>query len=126
MSDRSDFGSFMVGFLVGGIAGAAVALLLTPQSGEETRTVIKEKAIELKEKAVDSYDEVAEKASTVAADYKVKATDLMKDAKVKAEDLSGKGQVILEEQKTKVADIAKKVRKVEPKTEVTEEKTVTE
>jgi gas vesicle protein len=115
MSDKSDFGSFLAGFLLGGIAGAAAALLLTPQSGEETRTVIKEKAIELKEKAMDTYEDVSEKATTVAADYKVKATDLVKEARVKAEDLSSKGQVVLEEQKAKVTETAKKLRKTEPK-----------
>ncbi|MBN2678350.1 MAG: YtxH domain-containing protein, partial [Anaerolineaceae bacterium] len=37
MSDRDDFGAFIVGFLAGGLAGAAVALLFAPQSGAETR-----------------------------------------------------------------------------------------
>jgi gas vesicle protein len=115
MSEKSDFGSFLVGFLVGGITGAAVALLLTPQSGEETRTVIKEKAIELKDKAVDTYGEVSEKVGVTAADYKVKADELVQEAKVKADDLTKQGQVILEEQKTKVTEIAKKARKAESK-----------
>ena len=73
MSERNDFGSFMVGFIVGGLTGAVVALLLAPQSGEETRAVIKEKAIELKDKAGETYDEVAAKATAVAADASVKA-----------------------------------------------------
>ena len=33
----SDFGAFLAGFFVGGLIGAAVALLIAPQSGEETR-----------------------------------------------------------------------------------------
>ena len=43
MSDNNEFGSFLSGFLVGGLVGAAVALLMAPQSGEETRTLIGEK-----------------------------------------------------------------------------------
>ena len=44
MTDRnSDFGSFLSGFVFGGLIGAVVALLMAPQSGEETRTIIKEK-----------------------------------------------------------------------------------
>ena len=36
MSDNNDeFGAFLVGFIVGGLSGAVVALLFAPQSGEE-------------------------------------------------------------------------------------------
>ena len=46
MSNKSgDFGAFLAGFLVGGLIGAATALLMAPQSGEETRTLIQEKGI---------------------------------------------------------------------------------
>jgi gas vesicle protein len=49
MSQRdSDLGAFLAGVLVGGLVGAAAALLLAPQSGEETRTMIRERGIELK------------------------------------------------------------------------------
>ena len=47
MAEKDNFGSFLIGFLVGGLAGAVVALLYAPSTGEETRTVIKDKAIEL-------------------------------------------------------------------------------
>jgi len=50
MSDRDDFGAFLIGFVVGGVAGAVTALLLAPQSGEETRAMIKDRAIELRDK----------------------------------------------------------------------------
>jgi gas vesicle protein len=98
MSDRDEFGAFLVGFVVGGLAGAVTALLLAPQSGEETRTVIKEKAIELKDVAADSYSEAVD-----AAEGFVKTT------REKAVELGQKGQVVLEEQKSKL------VGKKEPK-----------
>ena len=47
MSDESNFGSFLMGFTVGALAGAIVSLLMAPQTGEETRQVIKEKAIHI-------------------------------------------------------------------------------
>jgi gas vesicle protein len=35
------FGSFLNGFIIGALAGAAIALLLTPKSGEELRDELK-------------------------------------------------------------------------------------
>ena len=49
MSDRDDgLAAFIAGVFIGGIIGAATMLLLAPQSGEDTRTYIKDKSIELK------------------------------------------------------------------------------
>ena len=57
MSDNDEFGAFLVGFIVGGVAGAVAALLLAPQSGEETRAIIKERSIELRDKATVEAEE---------------------------------------------------------------------
>ncbi|RMG99181.1 MAG: hypothetical protein D6706_05875 [Chloroflexi bacterium] len=35
--NNSDLGAFLAGFVIGGLVGAATALILAPQSGEETR-----------------------------------------------------------------------------------------
>jgi gas vesicle protein len=92
MSDRdNDFGVFFSGFLIGGLIGAAVALLFAPQSGEETRAMIRDKSIEIKDKVEQT-----------AADARTKAEELAKDAKAKAEELQRRGQVILEEQRTRI------------------------
>ena len=65
MSDRNPIGAFVVGFVVGGVSAAAAALLFTPQSGEETRTMIKDKSIELRDKAQHTYEETIAKAEAV-------------------------------------------------------------
>jgi gas vesicle protein len=92
MSDRdSDFGAFLSGFLIGGLIGAAAALLFAPQSGEETRAMIRDKSIEIKEKVEQT-----------AEDARAKAEELARDAKTKAEELQRRGQVILEEQRTRI------------------------
>ena len=36
----------MAGFIIGGLVGAAVALILAPQSGEDTRTQLAERSAE--------------------------------------------------------------------------------
>src|SRR5215218_6699207 len=62
MSDRDEFGAFLVGFIVGGLSGAVVALLFAPQTGEETRALIKDKSIELRDIAQQSAEEALARA----------------------------------------------------------------
>ncbi|GAB6182444.1 YtxH domain-containing protein [Thermodesulfovibrio hydrogeniphilus] len=56
--------SVFVSFLLGGIVGAGLALLLAPQAGKETRAKIRETAEEVKEKAETYIKEAKEKISS--------------------------------------------------------------
>jgi|LADL02.1.fsa_nt_gi gas vesicle protein len=103
MSNRDEFGAFLIGFLVGGLTGAVASLLLAPQSGEETRTVIKERAIELRDKASETAEGVYAKAEDAANDAVKRAEALLKEAKEKAAEAKEKGQHLYEEQKTKLS-----------------------
>ena len=67
MSDRDEFGAFLVGFVVGGLTGAVVALLFAPQSGEETRAIIKDKSIELRDRASQTTEEMLARAEATAS-----------------------------------------------------------
>jgi gas vesicle protein len=70
MSDRNEFGAFAVGLVIGGLAGAVAALLFTPQSGEQTRAQIKEKSIELRDKAQQSSQEAMTRADELGRQLK--------------------------------------------------------
>lgn len=96
MSDSDDFSSFLVGFIVGGLTGALVSLLLAPQSGEETRAVLRDKAIELKDKAQETAEDAYARAEAAAADARQRAEEWAKIARERAEDLQKRGQVVLE------------------------------
>ena len=87
MSDHDDFGSFLVGFIVGGLTGAVVALLFAPQSGEETRTVIKEKGIELRDKAAQTAEDALEKAKAAAADANARYEELAAEVKARGQEV---------------------------------------
>ena len=50
-------GTIMVAFVVGALTGAAVALLLAPASGEETREYLSQKARESRAKAREALNE---------------------------------------------------------------------
>ncbi len=59
-------GSVLLAFLLGGVVGAGMALLVAPQSGEETRRKIKELADDIKEKTNEYINEAKDKATAVA------------------------------------------------------------
>jgi len=89
MSDRDEFGAFLVGFVVGGLTGAVVSLLFAPQSGEETRALIKDKSIELRDKAQVTGEEALARAEALAADARRRAEELTREARARAEQLAG-------------------------------------
>jgi gas vesicle protein len=88
MSDRDEFGAFLVGFVVGGLTGAVVALLFAPQSGEETRALIKDKSIELRDRAATSAEEVLARAEAAAAEARTRAEELTKEVRAYATELA--------------------------------------
>lgn len=88
MSDRDEFGAFLVGFVVGGLTGAVVALLFAPQSGEETRALIKDKSIELRDRATHSAEDLIARAEATAAEYRARADELTKMAREKTAELA--------------------------------------
>ncbi|MBK8617711.1 MAG: YtxH domain-containing protein [Anaerolineales bacterium] len=88
MSERDEFGAFLVGFVVGGLTGAVVALLFAPQSGEETRALIKDKSIELRDKAQVSAEEAYARAEQLATDARHRAEELAGEARVRATELA--------------------------------------
>jgi gas vesicle protein len=90
MSDRDEFGAFLVGFIVGGLSGAVVALLFAPQTGEETRALIKDKSIELRDRAQVSAEEAIARAEAAAADARARADEL-------AKQLRERGQTVVDD-----------------------------
>lgn len=116
MSDRDEFGAFLVGFIVGGLSGAVVALLFAPQSGEETRALIKDKSIELRDKAQITAEEAIARAEAAAADARARADDL-------ARQLRERGQTVVEDVrergKTAVDAVRSKVKRTDESSETT-------
>jgi gas vesicle protein len=116
MSDRDEFGAFLVGFIVGGLSGAVVALLFAPQSGEETRALIKDKSIELRDKAQISAEEAIARAEAAAADARARADEL-------ARQLRERGHVVVEDVrergKTAVDAVRSKIKRVDESSETT-------
>ena len=66
MNDEGGFssGSVLLSFLLGGMVGAGLALLLAPQSGPETRKKIMDIADDVKERAEEYMAQAKEKVTS--------------------------------------------------------------
>ena len=121
MSDRDEFGAFLVGFIVGGLSGAVVALLFAPQSGEETRALIKDKSIELRDKAQLTAEEAIARAEAAAAEARARADDLARQLRERGQevyaDVRERGQAAYEDVRERGKSAVESIRKTVKKTE---------
>lgn len=79
-------GLFLGGLILGAAAGAALALLYAPQTGEDTRRQIKVKIDELEEEL----DKMREK-------IKDKGTEMKEDARKRMQELEARIEKLMEE-----------------------------
>lgn len=56
MANKSDSAAIMMAFLAGAVAGAAVALLFAPATGDQTREFLQQRAREGKNKAQEAFE----------------------------------------------------------------------
>ena len=64
-------GTFLFGFMVGAVVGWVLGILYAPQTGEQTRVALGERAIELRERAEQAIDQATapvDRAGVVLAD----------------------------------------------------------
>jgi gas vesicle protein len=102
--------SFFTGFFVGALVGGAAALLMAPQSGEETRHQIHDKGIELKEKAEATYSEVVQRLEEQTVELRART-----------EEISSKLDQVLVQGKEGLSRRGKRGEEAAPAVEVVEE-----
>jgi gas vesicle protein len=95
-------GGFLSGFFIGLIAGSVVALLTAPQSGEQTRQMIGEKSLELREKAAESIDEVLLQGERALASARETTEHTIERTKRQISQLEARGETMLEEQRQRL------------------------
>ena len=88
MSDNNDFVSFLAGMVIGGLVGAAAAMLLAPQSGEDTRALIRDKSIELKDKAIEAGQDMQLRAEKALETTRLQLEDVVDDLKGRTDELA--------------------------------------
>ena len=114
MSDNeSDLGAFLAGFVIGGLVGAATALILAPQSGEETRTQIAYKSEELRRAGEERVHQYRELADQVAHEYRDRAEELITDTRGRVQEAGGRVQeqarIVLDSGKERAAQVKDQV-----------------
>ncbi len=95
---------FLVGLLIGGLAGAVTMLLLAPQSGEDTRMQIQEKGIELRDRTTGMMDDAM-------AQVRSNANKITIGGRKKIKELKQHGQELAVEQLDRVSEAAKAGKK---------------
>jgi gas vesicle protein len=89
MSDETRGAGFLFGLLVGAVMGASFAMLLAPQSGEETREMLREKADVARRRArelADNFKDDAEEWVEKGKKYVDEAKHQMMAKKQKMEE----------------------------------------
>lgn len=62
--NNSDLGAFLAGFIIGGLVGAATAVILAPQSGEDTRSQLLNRSETLRQTGNERIQQYREQAGT--------------------------------------------------------------
>jgi gas vesicle protein len=89
-NDGGDFGSFLAGFVIGGLVGAAVALVLAPQSGAETRSSITGKGQDMVSAGEERYQSAVASAEAYAQQVGDRASQF-------GQDVEEKTRIVLDE-----------------------------
>ena len=86
--NSSDLGAFLAGFVIGGLVGAATAIILAPQSGAETRAQISTKGSELAHSGGEQIHHYRDTAST----YTHRAGEAIANTRHQVENATGRMQ----------------------------------
>ena len=110
MSDNSnDLGAFLAGFVIGGLVGAATAIILAPQSGQETRSQLANKSNELLQSGGARVQQVRESAGSFSQEYLDKAGSALTNTRQQVQDVGGRVQeqarIVLDKGKEQASQI---------------------
>ena len=92
MSDRGGSAGFITGLALGMLAGATLAMVLAPQSGEDTRDLLVAKAREAGERARDTAGD--------AGDLLARGRQIVADAKARIDAAVAEGKDAADRQRT--------------------------
>lgn len=86
MSDNNDLGAFLAGFVIGGLVGAATAIILAPQSGEETRHQLVDKSRQLRDVGGERAEHWRQAAGSYTESYRGRAEQLWEQTRDRVQE----------------------------------------
>jgi gas vesicle protein len=78
-----EIGAFMAGFVIGGLTGAVAALMMTPQSGAETRAQIAAKGEEWRHSTEEQFNQYRSFAESTVDDMQERARIVLDEGKAR-------------------------------------------
>ncbi|GIK57488.1 MAG: hypothetical protein BroJett015_31510 [Chloroflexota bacterium] len=88
----NDLGAFLAGFVIGGLVGAATAIILAPQSGRETRAQIAAKGEQLVHTGEEQLLHYRDAAAMYTHQYVDQASEVMAHTRQQVETATGRMQ----------------------------------
>ncbi|MCB9418347.1 MAG: YtxH domain-containing protein [Ardenticatenaceae bacterium] len=111
--NNNELGSFLAGFVIGGLVGAAVALILAPQSGQDTRSQIVGKSQSLREQSGERLQQYRELANSRTEEYRKRAGDSFAEARGRLQETGGpvmeQARIVLDAGKERAAQVKDQV-----------------
>ncbi len=101
---NNDFGAFLAGFVIGGLVGAATALILAPQSGDEMRAQLAQKSVDLRDMGTERAHQYQERATTAVSGARSRVGDAGTQAQDQARLVLDKGKARLHRNGDEIAE----------------------
>ena len=114
MSDNNnELGSFLAGFVIGGLVGAATALILAPQSGQDTRSQIIGKSQELRDQGGERFNQYREMAGSRTQEYQERVGSVVADARTRLQEQGSpvldQARIVLDSGKERATQVREQV-----------------
>jgi gas vesicle protein len=100
--DSSSGGGFVPGLLLGLLAGATLAMVAAPQSGEDTRDILRAKAREATDRSRDAAGDVRAGVGTTTNDLLERGRAIVEGARARVDGAIAEGRDAAEQQRNEL------------------------
>jgi gas vesicle protein len=100
--DKASGGGFVTGLLLGLLAGATLAMIAAPQSGEDARGILRAKAREAADRARDTAGDVSETLTETTNELLERGRTIIERARARVDGAVAEGMDAAEQQRNEL------------------------